>query len=160
VLPNDADARKKLAEVEKIVNKINFEKAIDSDQDYVPASKQINLDDMVVDESYDGPRYDDDAITVEFVEGALARMKDQKTLHSKYMFKLLLKAKDILGALPSLVDIPVAAGDQVTVCGDTHGQFYDVLNIFALNGKPSPSNPYVCCSSLFVSCDFIDFAAV
>jgi hypothetical protein len=29
------------------------------------------------------------------------------------------------------------------VCGDTHGQYYDTLNIFKLNGMPSPENPYL-----------------
>lgn len=29
------------------------------------------------------------------------------------------------------------------MCGDTHGQYYDVLNIFKLNGLPSASNPYL-----------------
>jgi hypothetical protein len=33
--------------------------------------------------------------------------------------------------------------DKLTVCGDVHGQYYDVLNIFKLNGVPSESNPYV-----------------
>ena len=35
---------------------------------------------------------------------------------------LLLQAQAILKALPSLVDIEVAAGTELTVCGDTHGQ--------------------------------------
>lgn len=29
------------------------------------------------------------------------------------------------------------------MCGDVHGQFYDLLNIFELNGMPSADNPYL-----------------
>ena len=31
----------------------------------------------------------------------------------------------------------------MTVCGDIHGQYYDVLNIFTLNGNPGEKNKYL-----------------
>lgn len=46
-------------------------------------------------------------------------------------------------AQPSLVEITVEKNEQFTVCGDIHGQFYDLMNIFSLNGLPSETNPYV-----------------
>lgn len=42
-----------------------------------------------------------------------------------------------------MVEIPVAADGKMTVCGDTHGQFYDVMNLFKVNGLPSETNPYL-----------------
>lgn len=44
---------------------------------------------------------------------------------------------------PSLVDIHVPENSKFTICGDIHGQFYDLMNIFKINGLPSPSNPYL-----------------
>jgi len=40
--------------------------------------------------------------------------------------------------------------EEITVCGDVHGQYYDLLNIFKLNGIPSEQNPYL------FNGDFID----
>lgn len=46
-------------------------------------------------------------------------------------------------AQPSLVDIKVPGEEKFTICGDIHGQFYDLMNIFEINGLPSEKNPYL-----------------
>ncbi|XP_023633997.1 serine/threonine-protein phosphatase 5-like [Capsella rubella] len=69
--------------------------------------------------------------------------KNQKTLHKRYAYQIVLQTRQILLALPSLIDISVPNGKHITVCGDVHGQFYDLLNSFELNGLPSEENPYL-----------------
>lgn len=53
------------------------------------------------------------------------------------------QARQLFRELPSLVDISIPDDKHFTVCGDVHGQFYDLLNIWELNGLPGPDNPYL-----------------
>lgn len=57
--------------------------------------------------------------------------------------QILLEIRRLLGDQPTMVEIDVPAGQKFTICGDVHGQFYDLCNIFDLNGLPSEENPYV-----------------
>jgi len=64
-------------------------------------------------------------------------------LHKKYLLVLLLKVKEILSKEKTLMRFDYPDDIELTVCGDTHGQYYDLLNIFKINGNPSDTNPYL-----------------
>lgn len=79
-----------------------------------------------------------------FVMALMAEFKSQGSLHKRYAVELLLRLKPVLQSLPSVVQVPWPEGaPYFNVCGDTHGQYYDLCNIFAINGVPSPTNPYL-----------------
>ncbi|XP_024018234.1 serine/threonine-protein phosphatase 5 [Morus notabilis] len=142
--PNDPDAARKLKECEKVVKKLKFEEAI-----AVPVSQRRSIVESIdyrtidVEPQYSGPKIGGDVITLDFVKKMTEDFKNQKSLHKRYAYQIVLQTREMLRALPSLVDITVPEGNHFTVCGDVHGQFYDLLNIFELNGLPSEENPYL-----------------
>ena len=58
----------------------------------------------------------------------------QQTIHIRYAWQIVDTAFELLRHEPTLVPVHVADAEHITVCGDVHGQFYDLLNIFAING--------------------------
>merc|ERR1719174_1227596 len=73
----------------------------------------------------------------------MEEFREQRQIHRRYAFAIILQALELFKAAPTLVDLTVEEGKHITVCGDTHGQYYDLLNIFELNGLPSEENPYL-----------------
>uniref|UniRef100_A0A7S1M9H9 protein-serine/threonine phosphatase n=1 Tax=Neobodo designis TaxID=312471 RepID=A0A7S1M9H9_NEODS len=143
MVPDDADAKQKLKECEKVYREIQFAKAIassDTEPMYVKFAKR----DIAIPSSYDGPRIGpDNKITPDFVAAMSAYFRDQKLISQRDVVTILLQAIDVLKAQPNVTSIDVPEGEEITVCGDTHGQFYDTLNIFELNGVPSATNRYL-----------------
>ena len=142
VKPNDKDARMKYDSCSKIVRRLAFEKAISIDYNR-SVSATIDLNSMEIEKDYKGPHIVDDKVTLEFVQQLIQTFKDGKYLDRKYAYKIILDVKELLEKLPSLVDVNISEESKFTVCGDIHGQFYDLLNIFELNGLPSQDNPYL-----------------
>eukprot|EP00741_Cyanophora_paradoxa_P015522 tig00020902_g14983.t1 len=148
IVPADPDAQAKLKECRKVIQQIAFAKAIAVDEkakEKWSARALRDLQSISVESDYDGPRLPDDgSVSVEFCKALLDHMKAQKRLHKRYLVQILLRAIEILSSMPTVVDLKLAANTrQITVCGDTHGQYYDLLNIFEINGLPSADNPYL-----------------
>jgi serine/threonine-protein phosphatase 5 len=143
--PRDADGRKKLKECENALRKQRFEEAISTPEvALMKISETIDVKAMEVEAEYDGIRMTEDSIvTFAFVSDMMERFKTGKTIHLRYACEILLQTKFLLERLPSVVDIDVPLGTHFTVCGDVHGQFFDLCNIFEINGLPSAENPYL-----------------
>ncbi|KAI4308063.1 hypothetical protein L6164_031179 [Bauhinia variegata] len=142
--PNDPDAMKKLKECEKAVMKLKFEEAIAApESERRSVAESIDFRSIDVEPQYSGARIEGDVVTLDFVKKMMDDFKNQKFLHKRYAFQIVLQTREMLQALPSLVDIYIPDGKHFTVCGDVHGQYYDLLNIFELNGLPSEENPYL-----------------
>lgn len=166
--PKDRDARSKLNECEKAIREEAFAKAIEAEQT-APLSSTYDPSIIEVTTSYEGPHPSPDGnllkdpeleaslfepgkLPREFVLAAVQQLKDQKLLHKRYVARVLLSCRKYFASLNSLMEIAIpttapahdpSASPRLTVCGDTHGQYYDVLNIFEINGMPDKSNPYL-----------------
>ncbi|XP_035732450.1 serine/threonine-protein phosphatase 5-like isoform X2 [Vespa mandarinia] len=142
-IPNDKDAMAKYTECCKILKMLAFEEAISVEDNKKNIADMINLEAMAIEDEYAGPKLEDGKVTLKFMQDLLDWYKKQNKLHRKYAYQILLDVKAWFMAQPSLVDITIPEDSKFTICGDIHGQYYDLLNIFELNGLPSETNPYL-----------------
>ncbi|KAM8804089.1 serine/threonine-protein phosphatase with EF-hands 2 [Rhynchonycteris naso] len=69
------------------------------------------------------------------------RLKQQ--LHARYVLNLLHETRKHLIQLPNINRVSTCYSEEITVCGDLHGQLDDLIFIFYKNGLPSPERAYV-----------------
>lgn len=142
--PNDKDAQMKYTECNKIVKKMAFERAIAVDKVEKSLLEMCrDLESATIETDYEGPKLENGKVTLEFMKHLLEWYRKEKKLHKNFAYRILCDVEALFKEQPSLVDITVPEESKFTVCGDIHGQFYDLLNIFAINGLPSETNPYL-----------------
>ena len=82
-------------------------------------------------------------MTQEFIDDTIERFKNGKKIHKKYVFQIIKAVKEIVYDEATMVEMEVKPETKLTVCGDTHGQYFDLLEIFRLNGYPSDKQAYL-----------------
>jgi len=136
--PRDKGAQGRYKECQKQYRQLQFQLAIECENTKLP-SELVNPSAMIVESNYTGLELPE-KIDLEFIEKLREFYREQKKLHLKYVYELLLRAKEQLSKQRSLGDIPVPEGGSVTVYGDVHGQYYDLLHALTLSGLPSEKN--------------------
>ncbi|KAL1900263.1 Palmitoyl-protein thioesterase 1 [Sporothrix stenoceras] len=139
--PGNVDAKAKLTDCQKVVRQLQFFEAIEVG-DEPSAAEGLDVESMVVKDDYDGVRLGE-AMTQEFIDDMTERFKEGKKIHLKYVYQILLAVTKIVHAEPTMKEVKVPDDTTLTVCGDTHGQYFDLMELFRLNGKPSEKHWYL-----------------
>eukprot|EP00029_Vermamoeba_vermiformis_P001172 TRINITY_DN1133_c0_g1_i1.p1 TRINITY_DN1133_c0_g1~~TRINITY_DN1133_c0_g1_i1.p1 ORF type:complete len:487 (+),score=149.98 TRINITY_DN1133_c0_g1_i1:1-1461(+) len=142
--PADKEARDKFEQCKKAKQQKLFAEAISMDHDKKTVVETLmhHLEAMEIGDDYRGPKMTV-PVTSDFVEKMMEEFKEQRKIHKKVVYQIGIEAKKLLQQQPTLVEISIPEDAKMTVCGDVHGQFYDLLNIFKLNGLPSEKNMYL-----------------
>ena len=119
IQPGNKDAKLKLIECEKLVRQLAFFAAIEVG-DEPSAADGLDVDSIAVDKDYDGVHLGKE-MTQEFIDDMTERFKNGKTIHKKFAYQIIIAVKNIVYNEPTMVEVEVPDGVQLTVCGDTHG---------------------------------------
>ncbi|KAK6833659.1 hypothetical protein PG987_008353 [Apiospora arundinis] len=140
--PNNKDAKLKLAECQKIVRQLNFFAAIEVG-DEPSAAEGLDVDSIAIEPDYDGVKLEGNEMTQEFIDDMIERFKNGKKIHKKFVYQIVIAVKKICYDEATMVEMKIPEDVKLTVCGDTHGQYYDLMELFRLNGKPTEKHWYL-----------------
>ena len=150
IVPNDPLVKKEREECRKKLMAEKFKAAIRTDKFDLEPSKIAEIE---VDVTYDGPKIANTLLgDEEFIRRLISFYQGERKLHRRYLYQIMYEAKKVLEKEANIHQIDVI-GSRVIICGDVHGQFFDLCEIFSLNGLPSANNVFI------FNGDFVDRGA-
>ncbi|XP_048338702.1 serine/threonine-protein phosphatase with EF-hands 2 isoform X2 [Sphaerodactylus townsendi] len=104
--------------------------------------KACNYEAIQVPDNYGGPHLSF-PLSTDDANALLEAFKQREQLHAYYVLKLFHETMKHLSQLPNISSVSTCYNEEITVCGDLHGQLNDLFVIFYKNGLPSPAKKYV-----------------
>ncbi|XP_002814932.3 serine/threonine-protein phosphatase with EF-hands 2 [Pongo abelii] len=104
--------------------------------------KCSDYESIEVPDSYTGPRLSFPLLP-DHATAMIEAFRLKQQLHARYVLNLLYETKKHLVQLPNINRVSTCYSEEITVCGDLHGQLDDLIFIFYKNGLPSPERSYV-----------------
>ncbi|GJE92199.1 C-terminal metallophosphatase domain-containing protein [Phanerochaete sordida] len=143
--PQNQLVRTQLDSTTKIMRKVEFEKAIEMEEEKDAAERCLEIikeGGCDLDRTYDGPKLPQTedgkyTINLDFIHAMLELFKAGKTLPRRYVWEIVLGAHQQFVNEDSMVTLNLEDGMTCDVIGDVHGQFYDMLHLYSLTGEPS-----------------------
>jgi serine/threonine-protein phosphatase with EF-hand domain len=85
-----------------------------------------------------------EAFSINMVQEVLQLYAAGGKLSIRSLRRILREAYKMLKAMPNVVHVPLDSTDEVvTVVGDLHGQFGDLMHLLSTNGLPSEKHKYI-----------------
>ncbi|KAL4074176.1 phosphoprotein phosphatase [Scleroderma citrinum] len=142
--PKNETVRTQLTATQKLVRKIEFEKAIEMEEEKNAVDRCLEIiaeGSCEAESDYTGPvlhQTEDGKYTIThaFIIKMIDWFKQGRKLPRRYAWEIVLGAHAQLAKEESLVQVHLDEGETCDVIGDVHGQFYDLLHLYSLTGTP------------------------